>query len=93
MKVCCEYCWRPVSIVVDAEFVDGVPHNSGCPMITGEFEDWKRGSEWGYLNSTTQSNPGHSKAYYFGVRAGKAEMEAQVNTAADSQYHYYGYER
>ena len=90
----CKYCWRPADLFVPADItviVDGVPHNTGCPVIDGNFQDWEEGRLWGWDNSTMlkrRDQPvGKSQAYYYGVRAGQSEMEALVQAAAEDNYY------
>lgn len=86
----CKYCWHPSGLVLPhSVVVEDVPHNPGCPVIEGNFEDWQKGADWGWNNSTAywRNYPkGQSPAFYMGVRQGKDNMEGLVQNAIENKY-------
>lgn len=80
----CEYCWHPPQQV---EGHNGL-HNEGCPMIDAtNMAEWKRGQAYGF-------NDNHIEAWQYrfykpasilGWRAGKEEIDALVEEAAESR--------
>lgn len=83
----CQFCWHPASQVFDSSIVvEEVAHNPGCPAIDGNMKEWEQGRDRGFVLPERELPAGKSKAFYFGVRAGKAEIEGLVQQAAEDEY-------
>ena len=79
----CSFCWRPVRFG---------GHNEGCPVLIGTpeaMEEWRRGRSFGFEDNII--NPAQLSRHYpitwvLGYRAGKAEIERQVECAFEHSY-------
>ena len=91
MSTCiCRYCGRNTGLSLDnsAEAKDGSFHNPACPEITGQYQSWERGCDWGFVEGLPSSEaPARmSDTFYLGVDFGYCQISSMTDAAAEANY-------
>lgn len=81
----CSYCWHPPYEVMGQAGL----HNDGCPVVDpAQMPEWQAGFERGWNWVEDDGYRGlwqlrrYSQAFQFGFRAGKEEIDALADEAA-----------
>ena len=83
----CEYCGRRNA---EANVAGEDLHLEACPVITGLFDDWKEGFDWGWMEMTDRvyCPESRSETYFLGLKLGLKEINRLADIAADEREMY-----